>query len=69
MSEAKYANMPLQSFDPELIDHLHLKSVAFKEGDKSVSAHLGFLARSIEIPRNVDDRNLGVFLEIEKGLQ
>jgi hypothetical protein len=32
MPEVKYANTLLQSFDSELIDRLHLKSVAFKVG-------------------------------------
>jgi CRP-like cAMP-binding protein len=32
MSDVKYANTLLQSFDSELIDRLHLKSVALKLG-------------------------------------
>src|ERR1700679_2359784 len=32
MPDVKYANTLLQSFDSELIDRLHLKSVAFKVG-------------------------------------
>ena len=34
MPDAKYANTLLQSFDSELIDRLHLKSVAFKVGQE-----------------------------------
>src|SRR5450432_2417393 len=34
MPEVKYANTLLQSFDSELIDRLHLKSVAFKVGQE-----------------------------------
>ena len=48
MPDVKYANALLQSFDSELIDRLHLKSVAFKVGHeiefpgKSIK-HLFFL--------------------------
>jgi len=34
MPEVKYANTLLQSFDSELIDRLHLKSVTFKVGQE-----------------------------------
>src|SRR5450631_1629482 len=34
MPDAKYANTLLQSFDSELIDRLHLKSVVFKVGQE-----------------------------------
>jgi len=48
MSDVKYANTLLQSFDPELIDRLHLKSVACKVGHEIESPgnpvkHLFFL--------------------------
>jgi CRP-like cAMP-binding protein len=34
MPDVKYANTLLQSFDSELIDRLHLKSVAYKVGQE-----------------------------------